>query len=233
MHQDDSHPVVCISWDHAQAYCAWLGRETGQCYGLLTEAQWEQACRAGGQGRWSFGDDEARLGDCAWYAGNATDGTHPVGEKAANAWQLHDMHGHVWEWCADWLDQHTYRRRTAPTDGAAASRGDHRGDAAAGHIVESTGPETGSLRVVRGGAWHYDADYCRSACRYAYEPSNRNYNLGFRLSRTVWLGTLTLLPLAGGSAAPGLSHRRIDAVPRLHPPVRADHRALRRHVRPR
>ncbi|WP_295581914.1 formylglycine-generating enzyme family protein [uncultured Lamprocystis sp.] len=100
--QTDDHPVVCISWNDARAYCDWLGEATGQRYGLPTEAQWEYACRAGSEGLYCFGDDALQLGAYAWYGRKSSDGTRPVGGKRANAWGLHDLHGNCWEWCADW-----------------------------------------------------------------------------------------------------------------------------------
>ena len=116
---------------------------------MPTEAQWEYACRAGSTTRYCFGDDESGLGEYAWYGENSGDKTHPVGEKKPNAWGLYDMHGNVWEWCADWYDGGYYAQ--SPTD-------------------DPTGPATGSFRVVRGGGWHYAAGCCRSAYRHGTRP---------------------------------------------------------------
>ncbi|MCG6862899.1 MAG: formylglycine-generating enzyme family protein [Chromatiaceae bacterium] len=74
MEQNDSHPVLCISWNDAKARCDWLSGQTGQAYGLLTEAQWERACRAGTEAAYCFGDGESERENYAWYSGNAGDG---------------------------------------------------------------------------------------------------------------------------------------------------------------
>ncbi len=94
-------PVINVSWEDVQEYCQWLSEQTGQDYRLPTEAQWEYACRAGSTTKWSFGNDENRLKDYAWYTDNSGSKTHPVGEKKPNAWGLYDMHGNVLEWCED------------------------------------------------------------------------------------------------------------------------------------
>jgi formylglycine-generating enzyme required for sulfatase activity len=129
---------------------------------LLTEAQWEHACRAGSDTAWCFGDSDSELEAYAWFGRNSGDGTQPVGEKLANAWQLHDMHGNCLEWCADWYANYSENSEENPS-----------------------GPESGSDRVGRGGSWDDDADLCRSAYRNRIGPSLRSINLGFRLSRTV------------------------------------------------
>ncbi len=178
MEQDDRHPVLCISWNDAKAYCDWMSEQTGQTYGLLTEAQWEHACRAGSETAYCFGDSEAELDKYAWFSRNAGDGTRSVGEKRANAWQLHDMHGNCWEWCEDWFGGYSSEAEKDPS-----------------------GPESGSGRVFRGGSWYDDADNCRSAYRDRYGPSSRSDYLGFRLSRT---GPLHSYPftLGGEQEAP-------------------------------
>ncbi len=103
-------PVIDVDWEDARAYCRWLGEQTGEHYRLASEAEWEYACRAGTKTRWSCGDDESRLVAHAWYAKNAGGRTHPVGQRAANDWYLHDMHGTVWEWCRDWYASDHYAR---------------------------------------------------------------------------------------------------------------------------
>jgi formylglycine-generating enzyme required for sulfatase activity len=211
MEQDDRHPVVCISWNDAQAYCAWLSKATGQTYGLLTEAQWEHGCRAGSEAAYSFGDDPKGLEAYAWIGDSSPSGsTHPVGGKKPNAWQLYDMHGNVWEWCADWYAEDYYERLASGTrenaSGAAADASSTASGAAASAnglrvaVSENpSGPESGSYRVVRGGSWDLDAGSCRSAQRDRYEPSNRISDLGFRLSRT---GPLHSYPFTLGPPEP-------------------------------
>jgi formylglycine-generating enzyme required for sulfatase activity len=109
-------PVINVSWDDARRDVAWLSRITGQPYRLLTEAEWEYAARAGTTTRYSFGDDEAALGQYAWSRANSDRKTHPVGEKKPNAFGLYDMHGNVWEWVQDCYH---YKYDKAPKDGSA------------------------------------------------------------------------------------------------------------------
>jgi formylglycine-generating enzyme required for sulfatase activity len=154
-------PVVNVSWHDAVAYCAWLSRQTGQTYGLLTEAQWEYACRAGTTTAYSFGDDARDLGRFAWYKANSGGLVHPVGEKPANAWSLHDMHGNVWEWVQDWLGNYRALARHNPT-----------------------GPESGTAKVYRGGSWNVEAPLCRSSSRQANRPDHRSRRVGFRVGRS-------------------------------------------------
>ena len=99
---DDNAPIIGISWYDAVAYCKWLSEKTGDKYRLPTETEWEYACRAGTETKWSFGDDEKELEKHAWYNKNSDNTTHLVGEKLPNPWGLYDIHGNVWEWCEDW-----------------------------------------------------------------------------------------------------------------------------------
>jgi formylglycine-generating enzyme required for sulfatase activity len=155
------HPVLWVSWNDAVAFCEWLSKKEGKEYRLPTEAQWEYACRAGSTTRYYFGDSESELSDYAWYHANAGSKTHPVGEKKPNAWGLYDMQGNVWQWCADWYGGEYY---------------------AASPVDDPQGPDSGSLRVRRGGSWRFTAGFCRSAIRYSSSPGYRGDFLGLRVS---------------------------------------------------
>ena len=100
------HPAVFVSWGNARAFIRKLNAQANRAlYRLPTEAEWEYACRAGTTTSWSFGDDESKLGDYAWYEVNAWDAgfeyAQPVGTKKPNPWGLYDMHGNVREWVQD------------------------------------------------------------------------------------------------------------------------------------
>ncbi|MBI5918245.1 MAG: formylglycine-generating enzyme family protein [Nitrosomonadales bacterium] len=94
-------PVENVSWDDARAFIDELNAQTGKNYRLPTEAEWEYACRAGGQHEEYCGNSLAGI---AWYESNSDGHTHPVASKRANAWGLYDMSGNVWEWVQDWYD---------------------------------------------------------------------------------------------------------------------------------
>jgi len=158
-------PVINVNWNDAKAYAKWLSEATGEGYRLLSEAEWEHCCRAGTETQYSFGDDEKALGEYAWFNSNAGGKTQPVGQKKANAFGLHDMHGNVWEWCEDpWHENY----KGAPVDGS----------------VWSAGGDT-NRRVLRGGSWNYDPGYVRSADRDWGRPVSRLDFLGVRLARML------------------------------------------------
>ncbi len=136
-------------------------------YRLPTEAEWEYACRAGTQTTYGFGDDEAQLGDNAWFDGNSEGDTHKVGTKKPNGWGLHDLHGNVWEWCWDWYA------------GYQVISDDHNSVIYTGAI----GPATGSKRVLRGGSFFNGPRNLRCASRLRFEPGNQNWVIGFRCVR--------------------------------------------------
>ena len=123
-------------------------------YRLPTEAEWEYAARAG-----ETGERYGPLDEVAWHGGNSDQMTHPVGEKRANAFGLHDTLGNVWEWVEDRYGQY-----------------------AGGQAVDPGGPVSGQFRVSRGGSWYSESVFCRLANRYATPPSRRGHNIGFRLA---------------------------------------------------
>ena len=156
------NPVERVSWDDCQKFLGKLNAKVGSGVGkfqLPSEAQWEYACRAGSTTRFCFGDGEWMLGEYAWYNKNARYGTHPVGKKKPNAWGLYDLHGRVWEWCADWYEDY----KNSPGD-------------------DPTGAATGLCRADRGGSWISPARDCRSASRNFIEPGSRYDFLGLRAS---------------------------------------------------
>lgn len=154
------HPVDQIRWRDAAAYCNARSQaeglspaydpQTWECdfaadgYRLPTEAEYEYALRAGTTSEFYFGDSPQELTRYAWFKENSPRGSHPVGQKAANPWGLHDMTGNVWEWCHDYYQEDYYAHSPA--------RDPH-------------GPPRGESRVVRGGCWNSKPDHCRSAYR--------------------------------------------------------------------
>jgi formylglycine-generating enzyme required for sulfatase activity len=181
--QDDRHPVVCVTWDDAQAFVKWMSLRTGQVYRLLTEAEWEYAARAGSTTRYSFSDNDADLcryanvadqrakrdikGTSVWTFAPCDDGfayTAPVGSYQANAFKLRDMYGNAWEWTKDcWHG--TYEN--APINGESWEKNC-----------------TEARRVLRGGSWFSGLGIVRSAHRDRDASSDRYINLGFRIART-------------------------------------------------
>jgi formylglycine-generating enzyme required for sulfatase activity len=159
--QAGDHPVIQVSWEDANAFCAWLSKRSGNKVVLPTEAQWEYACRAGSRAKYFFGSKDSELDDYAWYRKNSHTSSHPVGEKKPNAWGLYDMYGNVWEWCADRYSDEYYAH--SPTD-------------------DPTGPAKGTGRVVRGGSWDAPALRCRSARRAPFDPLRADYLLGLRIA---------------------------------------------------
>ena len=160
-------PVERISWQEALEFCDRLSRKTGRTYRLPTEAEWEYACRAGTTTPYHFGG--AITHALANYSGGAGS-TTPVGSfGVANAFGLYDMHGNVWEWCADhWHEDYD----GAPTDGSVWIEG---GNA--------------SRRLLRGGSWYSNPQRCRSAYRNHLNPDYAGNYFGFRVvcsaSRTL------------------------------------------------
>ena len=151
-----------VSWYDAVEFCRRLSDKTGKTVRLPTEAEWEYACRAGSKTRFPFGDSESALGDYAWCGSNSGGKTNPVGQKKPNAWGLYDMHGNVWDWCADWY-----------------------GDYPKGAATDPQGPAAGRDRFLRGGSWNNVAGSCRAASRRKFGPGSRFYiDIGFRCAMT-------------------------------------------------
>ena len=103
-------PAQGLFWEDATAFCEAMSKKTQRLVRLPTEAQWEYACRAGANTRFSFGDNEEDSDAYGWCKANSGRSTHPVGQKKPNPWGLYDMHGNVSEWCRDWHDRSSYLR---------------------------------------------------------------------------------------------------------------------------
>jgi formylglycine-generating enzyme required for sulfatase activity len=175
-------PVEQVSWQDAVEFCRRLAelpeeKRLGQSYRLPTEAEWEYACRGGhlfnqsvpfylDQPSQSISSRQANFNGNAPHSGGAKgpflERTTPVGSYPANALGLIDMHGNVWEWCADWFDPGYYQ--------VSPKR-------------DPSGPPNSSNnnRVLRGGSWLYSGQYLRAAYRGRNEPGNRSDGIGFRV----------------------------------------------------
>jgi formylglycine-generating enzyme required for sulfatase activity len=179
--QAPNEPAVCLSWEDARAYAAWLSRKTGQQYRLLSEAEWEYAALAGNgfeHSRLSEANlcDDGNISDQAgqkefpqeWPVAECSDGyarTAPVGRFTGNRLGLHDMRGNAWEWINDcWHD--TYDG--APSDGSSWTWG---GDC--------------SSRVLRGGSWISLIEYLRVTSRFGMSSDHRDASFGVRVARTL------------------------------------------------
>ena len=172
--QDDDHPVVCITWNDANAYLKWLSTTTGKKYRLPTEAEREYAARAGTTEAYWWGNsitlEQANFRDDAPAASGANKrpsrmATVPVRQFAANAFGLYNVHGNVWEWVQD-CQHNNYR--SAPIDGSAW-----------------TSNCVGKRRGARGGGWADPAAGLRSVQRTWFEPDLPSYAGGFRVARDL------------------------------------------------
>lgn len=196
-------PAETVSWHEAAAYCNALSKAAGktECYGcvgsgasvtceeaaaysgqsvyqcpgyrLPTEAEWEYAYRAGTTTAYYNGGNDglmcttssttdANADKVGWYSANSSSTTHPVKGKLPNAWGLYDLPGNVWEWCHDW----------------------YQSSVGSGPATDPWGAAPGSVRVVRGGSWNYEAENLRAAARSSTSPTYRSHRLGLRCVRT-------------------------------------------------
>ena len=170
----DKNPVEQVRWSDAVRFCnkrseleglqpcydlkTWRCDFAANGYRLPTEAEWEYACRAGTTTAFFFGDTPAKLGEYAWYDKNSGGHPRPVGQKQPNPWGLYDLSGNVWEWCNDFYQVDYYLQ--APRE-------------------NPRGPEKGETKVVRGGAWRFSAESCRSGYRYNESPGYTDVCFGY------------------------------------------------------
>ena len=168
------NPVEQVRWSDAVRYCnarseaedlkpcydlsTWKCDFGANGYRLPTEAEWEYACRASTKTTYFFGNESSKLKDYAWFETNSNGKPQPVGQKPPNSWGLYDMCGNVWEWCNDFYKVDYYQE--SPKD-------------------NPRGPETGETKVVRGGAWKFSAESCRSGYRYNEDPGYADVCFGY------------------------------------------------------
>lgn len=158
---DPGLPVDTITHIQAMEFAEKLSEATGARYRLPTEAEWEFACRAGTQTKYSFGDEVEALGDHAWFRENSAETTHVPGEKKPNPWGIYDMHGNVAEWCSDW-----YVSGYDPDD-----------------TTDPKGPDQIRDAVVRGGSWADSPGYLKSSARFRMNFIFARNHIGLRLVR--------------------------------------------------
>ncbi len=172
----DNMPVTRVSWFDCMKFIERLNRMGQGKYRLPTEAEWEYAARAGTSSAYSWGDtidcDKAMYGnnrlknnECQRYIkskGLQFDRPAPVKSYSPNPWGLYDMHGNVWEWCSDRYGE--YKKTPA---------------------IDPKGPESGSMRIRRGGSWFKYGYFCRSANRSFGHPATRYQTTGFRIVREI------------------------------------------------
>lgn len=159
----ERQPVVLVTFEDANAYCAWLSRETGRVYRLPTEAEWEKAARLGARGSRPWGDeiDPTRANYLLKAEDKERSGPKPVGAYPPTPGGLYDVIGNAWEWVSDFYAPY-------PT----------------GPVTNPHGPQSGTQRIVRGGAWlDNELPLLTLSHRHEAAPDIYSYSIGFRLVR--------------------------------------------------
>ena len=164
----ERHPVTLVGFEDAAAYCEWIAGKTGLPVRLPTETEWERAARGGLESkRFPWGDtlDAGRAHFLPPARAKAQCGTAAVGSYPPNGFDIYDVAGNVWEWVSDWYSPSYYERA---------------------QYVNPQGPESGTLRIVRGGAWvNADGGYLRCAYRHKVPPDSYAYSIGFRIAYSL------------------------------------------------
>ncbi len=159
-----SHPVVLVQYDDALAYCRWLSVSIERPVRLPTEAEWEKAARGGTDGQrypWGHEIDSSRANFLTDPSIKHQRGTRPTGTYPPNAYGLYDVSGNAWEWVSDWYAPDYY---------------------GGGEMRDPAGPESGSMRILRGGSWvNDDVSMLRCAYRHKVPPDTYAYSVGFRI----------------------------------------------------
>lgn len=161
-------PVTCVSWNDAKRFTHWLAQKEKINYALPSEAQWEFACRADTKTPFAFGNclttkqshhmgGDSFFKKCSVKTDTRHDSPLPVGSLSPNAWQLHDMHGNVSEWCRDWYGPYPDKK-----------------------VKDPLGPSQGVEKVIRGGHFLNMANECRSSRRQSFPPHEAASVIGFR-----------------------------------------------------